>query len=49
VPLLLKHYNAKTLLPLKYVVGERTDHVTGTYHDFILNPAIEASAFALPR
>jgi hypothetical protein len=40
--------DAKTLLPLKYVVGERTDHVTGTYHDFILNPAIEARAFALP-
>ena len=41
--------DARTLLPLKYVVGDRTNQVTGTYHEFILNPTIEARAFALPK
>jgi hypothetical protein len=41
--------DAKTLLPLKYVIGDRTNHVTEIYHEFTLDPKIEARAFALPK
>ncbi len=41
--------DAKTLLPLKYVIGDRRNHVTEIYHEFTLDPKIEARAFALPK
>jgi WD40 repeat protein len=41
--------DAKTLLPLKYILGDRTNHVTEIYHEFTLDPKIEARAFALPK
>jgi hypothetical protein len=41
--------DAKTLLPLKYVIGDRNNHVTEIYHEFTLDPKIEARAFALPK
>jgi hypothetical protein len=41
--------DAKTLLPLKYVLGDRTNHVTEIYHEFILDPKTEARVFALPK
>ena len=41
--------DAKTLLPLKYVLGDRTNHVTEIYHEFLLDPKTEAKVFALPK
>jgi hypothetical protein len=41
--------DARTLLPLKYVLGDRTNQVTEIYHEFTLDPKIEARAFALPK
>jgi outer membrane lipoprotein-sorting protein len=41
--------DARTLLPLKYVLGDGTNQVTEAYHEFTLDPKIEARAFALPK
>jgi WD40 repeat protein len=41
--------DARTLLPLKHMIGDRANHVIEIYHEFTLDPKIEAGAFALPK
>jgi hypothetical protein len=41
--------DARTLLPLQYVIGDGTGGVTEIYQEFTLDPKVEAKSFALPK
>ena len=41
--------DARTLLPLKYVIGDDTGRLTEIYHEFTLDPKVDARAFELPK
>jgi outer membrane lipoprotein-sorting protein len=41
--------DSRTLLPLRYVIGDGTGGVTETYNEFTLDPKVDAKVFALPK
>jgi outer membrane lipoprotein-sorting protein len=41
--------DAKTLLPLRYVIGDGTGRLTEIYHELTLDPKVDAKVFALPK